>query len=141
MFGVTWRRAAIAAVASIDAGAVAPSEILTKLAAYRHQNLLDLALQEIGRIERTLFTLDWLEDPDLRRRCRAADRAAPPLDGNPGARSVADPCRATGLGAHQPDRRLPVGAGRPHPVRLLAAPPPGRLARRRRLIVLSLCPA
>jgi len=28
---------------------------------------LALALREIGRIERTLFTLDWLEDPELRR--------------------------------------------------------------------------
>nr|WP_172687275.1 Tn3 family transposase [Ancylobacter novellus] len=58
-------------VASVDAGTVAPSIILKKLAAYRRQNRLDLALQEIGRIERSLFTLDWLEDPDLRRRCRA----------------------------------------------------------------------
>ncbi|MGK9171046.1 transposase [Inquilinus limosus] len=62
---------AVRTVASIDAGTVAPSEILKKLAAYRRQNRLDLALQEIGRIERTLFTLDWLEDPGLRRRCRS----------------------------------------------------------------------
>jgi Tn3 transposase DDE domain len=26
-------------------------------------------LQELGRIERTLFMLDWLENPDLRRHC------------------------------------------------------------------------
>ncbi|TSD86107.1 Tn3 family transposase [Mycobacterium sp. KBS0706] len=62
---------AVRTVASINAGTVAPSEILKKLAAYRRQNRLDLALQEIGRIERTLFTLDWLEDLNLRRRCRA----------------------------------------------------------------------
>lgn len=31
---------------------------------YRWQNKLDLALQELGRIERTLFTLDWLEQPN-----------------------------------------------------------------------------
>jgi TnpA family transposase len=37
---------------------VALSEILRKLAAYGRQNALDLAFQEIGRIERTLFTLD-----------------------------------------------------------------------------------
>ena len=30
-----------------------------------------LALREIGRIERTLFTLDWLELPDLRRQATA----------------------------------------------------------------------
>ena len=58
-------------VASLKAGTVAPSVVLKKLAAYRRQNRLDLALQEIGRIERTLFTLDWLEDPEMRRRCQA----------------------------------------------------------------------
>ena len=58
-------------VASLKAGAVAPSTMLKKLAAYQRQNQLDLALQEIGRIERTLFMLDWLESSDLRRRCHA----------------------------------------------------------------------
>jgi len=58
-------------VASLKAGAVAPSAMLKKLAAYERQNQLDLALQEIGRIERTLFMLDWLELPELRRRCHA----------------------------------------------------------------------
>ncbi|MGO9235709.1 MAG: Tn3 family transposase [Methylocella sp.] len=57
--------------ASLKAGAVAPSLVLKKLSAYRRQNRVDLALSEIGRIERTLFTLDWLEDPELRRRCHA----------------------------------------------------------------------
>jgi TnpA family transposase len=42
-----------------------------KLAAYRRQNQLDLALQELGQIERTRFMLDWLESPELRRRCHA----------------------------------------------------------------------
>ncbi len=51
-------------VASLEARTVAPSVVLKKLAAYRRQNRLDLAIQEIGRIERTLFILDWLEDPD-----------------------------------------------------------------------------
>jgi TnpA family transposase len=45
---------------------VTPSLILKKLAAYRHQNSLAAALREIGRIERTLFTLRWFEDPNLR---------------------------------------------------------------------------
>ena len=57
--------------ASLKAGIVAPSVMLRKLAAYRRQNQLDLALQELGRIERTLFMLDWLESPELRRRCHA----------------------------------------------------------------------
>ena len=57
--------------ASLKAGTVAPSTMLKKLSAYRRQNHLDLALQELGRIERTLFMLDWLESPELRRRCHA----------------------------------------------------------------------
>ena len=58
-------------VASLKAGHVAPSAMLRKLAAHERQNQVDLALQEIGRIERTFFMLDWLENPDLCRRCRA----------------------------------------------------------------------
>jgi len=57
--------------ASIKAGAVAPSVMLKKLSGYKQQNRLHLALQEVGRIERTLFTMDWLESPELRRRCQA----------------------------------------------------------------------
>ena len=30
-----------------------------------------LALREIGRLERTLFTLDWLQSPGLRRQATA----------------------------------------------------------------------
>ena len=62
---------AVRLVASLHAGNVAPSATMKKLAAYRRQNQLDLALQELGRIERTLFMLDWLESPELRRRCHA----------------------------------------------------------------------
>jgi TnpA family transposase len=58
-------------VASLKAGTVQPSIMLRKLAAYERQNQLDLALQEIGRVERTLFMLDWLESPALRQRCQA----------------------------------------------------------------------
>ena len=54
--------------ASVKAGVVLPSVMLKKLAAYRRQNRLDFALQELGRIERTLFTLDWIEQPEQRRR-------------------------------------------------------------------------
>ena len=52
---------------SIKTGAVAASFILRQLGAYPRQNGLALALRELGRLERTLFTLDWLEDPVFRR--------------------------------------------------------------------------
>lgn len=58
-------------VASLKTGHVAPSAMLKKLSAYERQNRLDLALQECGRIVRTLFMIDWLETPELRRRCHA----------------------------------------------------------------------
>jgi TnpA family transposase len=58
-------------IASLKAGIVASSTMLRKLSAYQRQNQLDLALQELGRIERTLFMLDWLESPELRQRCHA----------------------------------------------------------------------
>jgi TnpA family transposase len=58
-------------VASLKAGTVLPSAMLRRLAAFRRQNQLDLALQELGRIERSLFMLDWLESPQLRQHCQA----------------------------------------------------------------------
>ncbi len=38
------------------------------LGAYPRQNSLSVTLREIGRIERTLYTLEWLQSPELRRR-------------------------------------------------------------------------
>ena len=58
-------------LSSIRLGTVTASEILGKLANYPRQNGLAKALREIGKIERTLFTLRWLRDPDLRRRVTA----------------------------------------------------------------------
>ena len=57
--------------ASIKAGTVTASTMLKKLAGYPRQNPVARALREIGRIERTLFMLDWLDDPELRRRTSA----------------------------------------------------------------------
>jgi TnpA family transposase len=57
--------------ASVRTGTVSASLMLKRLGAYPRQNGLALALREIGRIERTLFTLDWLEMPDLRRQATA----------------------------------------------------------------------
>ena len=53
---------------SIRSGTVTASAMLRKLAAYPRQNGLAVALRETGRIERSLFMLNWLRDPDLRRR-------------------------------------------------------------------------
>jgi TnpA family transposase len=57
--------------ASIQAGVVIPSVILRKLSAAGAGNALSRALRALGRIERTLFTLQWLSDPDLRQRTHA----------------------------------------------------------------------
>ena len=58
-------------LSSIRLGTVSASMILGKLANYPRQSGLAKALREIGRIERTLFTLRWLQDPDLRTRVTA----------------------------------------------------------------------
>jgi hypothetical protein len=49
--------------ASIRTGTVTASLIMRQLAAYPRQNSVAAALRELGRLERTLFTLDWIEDP------------------------------------------------------------------------------
>jgi TnpA family transposase len=56
---------------SVRTGTVPASLMMRRLGSYPRQNGLALALREIGRIERTLFTLDWLEDPALRRQATA----------------------------------------------------------------------
>ena len=56
---------------SIKQGRVTASLMLCKLGSYPRQNGLALALRELGRIERTLFILDWLQNADLRRRVQA----------------------------------------------------------------------
>ena len=54
--------------ASIPQGTVTASLMLRKLVSYPRQNGLAVALRELGRIERTLFALDWMQHVDLRRR-------------------------------------------------------------------------
>src|ERR1044072_976811 len=44
---------------------------MRRLAAYPRQNALARALREIGCLDRTLFILDWISDPALRRRSNA----------------------------------------------------------------------
>jgi TnpA family transposase len=56
---------------SIKRGSVTASLMLRKLGSYPRQNGLAVALRELGKIERTLFTLDWIQDVELRRRVNA----------------------------------------------------------------------
>jgi TnpA family transposase len=58
-------------ITSIKQGTVTASLMLRKLGSYPRQNGLALALRELGRIERTLFMLDWLQSVELRRRVNA----------------------------------------------------------------------
>ena len=58
-------------IASLRQGTVSPSLLVSKLAGHPRQNHLFVVLREIGRIERSLFTLSWLQDPELRRRVTA----------------------------------------------------------------------
>ena len=57
--------------ASIKQGTVTASLMLRKLGSYPRQNGLAVALREVGRIERTLFLLSWLQSVELRRRVHA----------------------------------------------------------------------
>jgi len=56
---------------SIKQGTVTASLMLRKLGSYPRQNGLAVALREPGRIERTLFILDWLQSVELRQRVHA----------------------------------------------------------------------
>ena len=49
-------------------GAMPPSQLLRKFASCPRQHDLAVALREIGRVERTLFMIDWLLDVDMQRR-------------------------------------------------------------------------
>jgi len=57
--------------ASITTRSVSPSMILKKLAASSKPSQLAKALRELGRIERSLFMIEWYSSPALRRRCQA----------------------------------------------------------------------
>jgi TnpA family transposase len=58
------------AVATMAAGVMPPSQLMRKLASYPRQHELAVALREIGRIERTLFIIEWLLDADMQRRAQ-----------------------------------------------------------------------
>ena len=54
-------------ITSIRTGTVTASLIMRQLATHPRQNGVAAAIRELGRLERTLFTLDWIDDPELRR--------------------------------------------------------------------------
>lgn len=56
---------------SIKQGTVTASLMLRKLGSYPRQNGLALALRELGRIERSIFMLNWIQSLELRRRVNA----------------------------------------------------------------------
>ena len=53
---------------TLASGVLPPSQLLRKFAAYPRQHELAVALREIGRVERTLFIVDWLPGADMQRR-------------------------------------------------------------------------
>lgn len=55
---------------TMTSGTIAPSQILRKLASYPRQNDLASALREVGRVERTLFMIDWVLNTDMQRRAQ-----------------------------------------------------------------------
>ena len=55
--------------ATLASGVLPPSQLLRTFAAYPRQHEPAVALREIGRVERTLFIVDWLLDADMQ--CRA----------------------------------------------------------------------
>ncbi|MBD2790681.1 Tn3 family transposase, partial [Xenorhabdus sp. DI] len=53
---------------SVQTGKVSSALIMGKLGSYARQNKLATALGEMGRIEKTLFTLDYISNKAVRRR-------------------------------------------------------------------------
>lgn len=58
-------------ILSIQAGLVLPSMLLRKLSSHNRKNRLYQAFRELGRVERTLFLLRYISDPQIRRSIRA----------------------------------------------------------------------
>ena len=53
---------------SIRDGKVSSSLILSKLGSYSRQNSISTGLREMGKIEKTIFILDYLSNEELRRK-------------------------------------------------------------------------
>ena len=56
---------------SLKSGWVTASLFISKLQSFRRQNVLTSALQEYGRLQKTIFILRWLDDENYRRRIGA----------------------------------------------------------------------
>jgi len=59
-------------VISIKAGKIAPSTILRRLGTASRKNKLYYAFRELGRVQRTMFLLKYINDAELRRTIHAA---------------------------------------------------------------------
>jgi hypothetical protein len=66
---------------SIKAGKIAPSTILRKLGAYSRKNKLYQAFQELGRVIRTHFLMQYLADPELRSTIQPATNKSEAFNG------------------------------------------------------------
>ncbi len=55
-------------IATMLSGRMQPSQLLKKSAARPRQHDLAIAFREIGRVERTLFIIEWLLNADMQRR-------------------------------------------------------------------------
>jgi TnpA family transposase len=53
-------------VLSIKAGKVMPSTLLRKLGSYSKKNRLYQAFQELGKVVRTMFLLEYISSPKMR---------------------------------------------------------------------------
>lgn len=63
---------------SILEGKVSGSLIMGKLGSYARQNKLAITLREMGRIEKTIFILDYISNETIRRRIqRGLNREKP----------------------------------------------------------------
>ena len=57
---------------SIQKGKVKASTVLRKLCSKSRKNKLYFAFRELGRVERTIFLLNYINDPEMRRMIQAA---------------------------------------------------------------------
>ena len=102
--------------ATLASGVLPPSQLLRKFAAYPRQHELAVALREIGRVERTLFIVDWLLDADMQRRANTG--LNPPVQGRGSSRpQERPPDRTPGRDTRPLQRGPALPHGRAQPAR------------------------